>query len=188
ISTYENEDITQKDVLNSISKVSDTFRKTKFPVYYEKLKSIWHTRDAEANYYIINMGDKETLNQIYKLLSDNELNFLFERLSLTDENECISSEASMHMTLFDEIIKKDNYDDGDIEGENNDITDERNSEESHWEKQIPLFLLEVSEDPNNPDLDKINGDRKKLMNEGVFALNKFMMSIELPPFQLPIST
>jgi len=47
-------------------------------------------------------------------------------------------------------------------------------------RQILLFLLEVSESPNNPDPDKINGDRKKLMNEGVFALNKFMTSIELP--------
>ena len=46
-------------------------------------------------------------------------------------------------------------------------------------RQIPLFLLEVSEGPNNPDPDKISGDRKKLMNEGVFALNKFMMSTEL---------
>ncbi|POG78803.1 hypothetical protein GLOIN_2v1472911 [Rhizophagus irregularis DAOM 181602=DAOM 197198] len=57
------EDITQEDVLNSVFEVSDTFRKTKFPVYYEKLKSIWHTRDAKANYYIIDMGDEETLNQ-----------------------------------------------------------------------------------------------------------------------------
>ncbi|CAG8663764.1 10630_t:CDS:2, partial [Acaulospora morrowiae] len=31
--------------------------------------------------------------------------------------------------------------------------------------QIPLFLLEVSEGPNNPDPDKINEDRQKLMNE-----------------------
>ncbi|CAG8622025.1 5646_t:CDS:2 [Ambispora gerdemannii] len=37
--------------------------------------------------------------------------------------------------------------------------------------QIPLFLLEVSEGPNNPDPDKINEDRQKLMNEGVFAIN-----------------
>ncbi|GBC51999.2 hypothetical protein GLOIN_2v1472911 [Rhizophagus irregularis DAOM 181602=DAOM 197198] len=117
------EDITQEDVLNSVFEVSDTFRKTKFPVYYEKLKSIWHTRDAKANYYIIDMGDEETLNQVHKLLSDNELNFLSERLSLTDENECISTEAHRYMILFDEIIEESNYDDDDIEGENNDITD-----------------------------------------------------------------
>ncbi|RGB43729.1 hypothetical protein C1646_415551 [Rhizophagus diaphanus] len=140
ISTYGNEEelaeevITQEDVLNSVSEVSDTFGKTKFPVYYEKLKSIWHTRDAEANYYIIDMGDEETLNQVHELLSDNELNFLSERLSLTDENECVSTEARRYMTLFDEIIEEGNYDDDDIEGENNDITDERNSEE--FEKAI----------------------------------------------------
>ncbi|EXX71469.1 hypothetical protein RirG_061780 [Rhizophagus irregularis DAOM 197198w] len=34
-------------------------------------------------------------------------------------------------------------------------------------RQIPLSLLEVSEGPNNPDPNKINGDRKKLMNEGI---------------------
>jgi hypothetical protein len=109
ISTYGNEDITQEDVLNSVSEVSDTFGKTELPVYYEKLKSIWHTRDAEANYYIIDMGDEETLNQVHELLSDNELNFLFERLRLKDEDECVSAEACRYMTLFDEIIEKDNY-------------------------------------------------------------------------------
>src|SRR6266498_5871117 len=31
--------------------------------------------------------------------------------------------------------------------------------------QIPLFLLEVSEGPKNPDPDKINEDRQKLMKE-----------------------
>ncbi|CAB5365058.1 unnamed protein product [Rhizophagus irregularis] len=135
------EDITQEDVLNSVSEVSDIFRKTKFPVYYEKLKSIWHTRDAEANYYIIDMGDEETLNQVHELLSDNELNFLSERLSLTDENECISTEARRYITLFDEIIEEGNYDDDDIEGENNDITDERNSEE--FEKAIAKMKRKV---------------------------------------------
>jgi len=51
-------------------------------------------------------------------------------------------------------------------------------------KQISLFLLEMSEGPNNPDPDKINGDKKKLMNEGVFALNKFMMSTELSEWKV----
>ncbi|CAB4415152.1 unnamed protein product [Rhizophagus irregularis] len=215
--------------------------------------------------YIIDLGDEETLNQVHELLSDYELNPLFERLRLTDEDEY-------------------SCDDGDIEGENKDITDEKDSEEfakmkgkvhqldsqseklhylsntfpipvesydqseipdifviksvsSHLDtitkingimrntpertwtahviaylffvtfcfidslryfscerdistkvdaqdngykadgvleffersRQIPLFLLEVSEGPNNPDPDKINGDRKKLMNEGLFG-------------------
>ncbi|CAG8640148.1 21427_t:CDS:2 [Dentiscutata erythropus] len=38
----------------------------------------------------------------------------------------------------------------------------------------------VLEGPNKPDLDKVNGDRKKLMDEGVFAFNKFIISTELP--------
>ncbi|CAG8530259.1 16109_t:CDS:2, partial [Acaulospora colombiana] len=51
-------------------------------------------------------------------------------------------------------------------------------------KQIPLFLLEVSEGPNNPDPDKISEDRRKLLNEGVFGLNKFMLSTELPKWKV----
>lgn len=37
---------------------------------------------------------------------------------------------------------------------------------------------------NNPDPDKIHGDRRKLLDEGVFALNKFMLSIELPTWKV----
>jgi hypothetical protein len=46
ISTYENDgvlaekDITQEDVLKSIAEVSDIFGKTRFPTYFNKLKSI----------------------------------------------------------------------------------------------------------------------------------------------------
>jgi hypothetical protein len=116
-------------VLNSIAEVSDIFRKTRFPTYYNKLKSIWHNRDAETNYYVIDLGDEETLNQVHDLLSDNELNFLFERLRLTDEDECMSAEACRYMTLFDEMIEEENCNDGKIEGEKNDTTGERNSEE-----------------------------------------------------------
>ncbi|CAG8544188.1 10635_t:CDS:2 [Funneliformis mosseae] len=50
--------------------------------------------------------------------------------------------------------------------------------------QIPLFLLEVSEGLNNPDPDKINDDRHKLLSEGVFSLNKFMLSTELPKWKV----
>ncbi|CAG8438816.1 12628_t:CDS:2 [Acaulospora morrowiae] len=50
--------------------------------------------------------------------------------------------------------------------------------------QIPLFLLEVSEGPNNPDPDKINEDRQKLMNEGVFVINKFMTRTGLPTWEV----
>nr|CAG8518465.1 15043_t:CDS:2 [Entrophospora candida] len=50
--------------------------------------------------------------------------------------------------------------------------------------QIPLFLLEVSEGSNNPDPDKINEDRQKLMNEGVFAINKFMTRTRLPTWEV----
>ncbi|RGB22428.1 hypothetical protein C1646_748518 [Rhizophagus diaphanus] len=286
ISSYENEelaeeDITQEDVLNSIAEVSDVFGKTKFPTYYNKLKSILHNRDAETNYYVIDLGDEEILNQ---------------RLRLTDEDECLSTEACRYMTLFDKMIEEESCNDGKIEDEENYTTGERNCEELErkvhqldslpkkfhylsntlpipaesydqsetpdvfviksvschidtitkmnglmkstpertWTahvlayiffvtfcfidslqyfscerdistkidaqddrykadgvlelferpRQIPLFLLEVSEGPNNPDPDKIKGDRTKLMNEGVFALNKFMMCTELPEWKV----
>ncbi|CAG8786870.1 46542_t:CDS:2 [Gigaspora margarita] len=51
-------------------------------------------------------------------------------------------------------------------------------------KQILLFLLEVSEGPNNPDPDKINEDRCKLLNEGVFGLNKLMLTNKIEIGQL----
>ncbi|RHZ68231.1 hypothetical protein Glove_296g68 [Diversispora epigaea] len=50
--------------------------------------------------------------------------------------------------------------------------------------QIPIFLLEVSGDPNKPDPDKFNNDRQKLMKEGVFALNKFMTRTKLPTWDV----
>ena len=50
--------------------------------------------------------------------------------------------------------------------------------------QVPLFVLEVSEGPDDPDPDKINSDRSKLMKEGVFALNKFMTSTKLPTWEV----
>jgi hypothetical protein len=66
---------------------------------------------------------------VHELLSDNELNFLVERLRLTDEDERISAEACRYMTLFDEMIEEESCNDGKIEGEKNDTTGERNSEE-----------------------------------------------------------
>ncbi|CAG8537977.1 4070_t:CDS:2 [Diversispora eburnea] len=62
---------------------------------------------------------------------------------------------------------------------------ERTSTSIERPKQIPLFLLEVSEGSNDPNPDKIRGDRRKLMNEGVFALNKFVLSTELPKWCFP---
>ncbi|PKC72066.1 hypothetical protein RhiirA1_452791 [Rhizophagus irregularis] len=213
ISTYENEeDITQEDTLSSVA----------------ELKSIWHDRDPETDYYIIDLGDEETLNQVHELLSDYELNSLFERLRLTDEDEYVKGE---NKDITDE---KDNEEFAKMKGKVHQL--DRQSEKLHYlsntfpipvesydqsmpdifviksvsshldtitkmngimgntpertwtahvdaqdngykadgvlkfferPRQIPLSLLEVSEGPNNPDPNKINGDRKKLMNEGI---------------------
>ncbi|CAG8576194.1 6440_t:CDS:2 [Ambispora leptoticha] len=50
--------------------------------------------------------------------------------------------------------------------------------------QIPLFVLEVSGEPSNPDPDKFEDDRQKLMKEGVFALNKFIIRTGLPTYEV----
>lgn len=47
-------------------------------------------------------------------------------------------------------------------------------------KQIPIFILEVSGDPDKLDPEKYDDDRKKLMKEGVFALNKFISETKFP--------
>ncbi|CAG8538366.1 12724_t:CDS:2, partial [Racocetra fulgida] len=51
-------------------------------------------------------------------------------------------------------------------------------------KQIPVFILEVSGGPGNPDPDKYNDDRKKLFREGIFALNKFITRTDLPNWEV----
>ncbi|CAG8502440.1 2995_t:CDS:2 [Acaulospora morrowiae] len=254
------EGISQEDLSNSVIKTFDIFGQLEFPTYYEKLKTIWNTENDNTNYCVINMGDKNTLNQVHELLSENELRFLSERLMLKNEVECISVEARSYMELFDHIVEEEGCDNSfddqteDTEGDNNF----RNSEEfkkviakmeekmrrlgslsekfnylsnvypippesydqskmpdiniiksisSHLDtiyfscerdvpssvykadgvlefferpNQIPLFFLEVSEGPNNPDPGIVYEDREKLMDEGVFALNKFMISTGLP--------
>nr|CAG8571508.1 5864_t:CDS:2 [Entrophospora candida] len=218
------EGTSQEDLLNSVTETLITFGKLKFPIYYDKLKTIQNTSNVEANYYVIDMGDKDTLNQVHELLSENELRSLFERLILKDEDEYMSAEARSYMELFDQIVEEKGWDDlvyddqtEDMEGDNNInkyTTNFRNIEEfekyflceqdiatkidipsngykadgvlEFFERprQIPLFLLEVSEGPNNLDPNKINVDRKKLMDEGVFVLNKFMISTELATWKV----
>ncbi|CAG8544051.1 2457_t:CDS:2 [Diversispora eburnea] len=287
-SRTEKEDATQEDLLNSVTEASNTFSKIDFPTYYDKLKTIWHTNDAEANYYVIDLGDVDILSKTRELLDDEELKSLFERLTLDDENNHISTKASEYLTLFDQLIEyplegKATEDDNTeknikdkviseieetIHGLNDIPTKFRylsntlplpvlqfdqsqysdlyiiksisshidgftkmkgileNTSERSWTahilsfldsiqyfscertiptkldlqvtdykadgvaeffkrpNQIPMFLLEVSGDPNKPDPDKFNNDRQKLMKEGVFALNKFMTRTKLPTWDV----
>ncbi|RHZ89269.1 hypothetical protein Glove_16g111 [Diversispora epigaea] len=104
-SRTEKEDATQEDLLNSVTEASNTFSKIDFPTYYDKLKTIWHTNDAEANYYVIDLGDVDILSKTHELLDDEELKSLFERLTLDDENNHISTKASEYLTLFDQLIE-----------------------------------------------------------------------------------
>ncbi|CAG8666353.1 8682_t:CDS:2, partial [Dentiscutata erythropus] len=321
--------ISQEDLLNSVNETSNTFKQIKFPTYYDKLKTIWDTCNAGANYFVLDLRDKKILNQVHNLLEDRELESLFERLSLEDENEHMSKTAREYMILFDQIIEESSEDDAeDVEEEgeedSEDVEEEReedagnvekegeenvgnvvensikiedeavsemgkiahslngtakklrflsntipipvhdydqsqfpdvhiiksvsshldavtkmkgivkNTTERSWishilaylffitfsfldsvqyfscertistkmdfqltdyradgvaefferPKQIPLFLLEVSGDPGDPDPDKFKTDRHKLMSEGVFALNKFMTKTELPTWNV----
>ncbi|CAH1769733.1 11727_t:CDS:2, partial [Entrophospora sp. SA101] len=108
------EGTSQEDLSNSVTETLITFGKLKFPTYYDKLKTIQNTSNVEANYYVIAMGDKDTLNQI------------FERLILKDEDEYMSAEACSYMELFDKIVEEEGCDDlvyddqtEDMEGDNN---------------------------------------------------------------------
>ncbi|CAG8697971.1 16284_t:CDS:2 [Funneliformis caledonium] len=99
------EGTSSEDLLNSVTQASNAFRQIKFPTYYNKLKTIWHTRDFGASYYVIDLGNKEVLNQVHNLLDKEELEFLFERLSLEDENIHMSKIAREYMMLFDQILE-----------------------------------------------------------------------------------
>ncbi|CAJ0854953.1 9482_t:CDS:2, partial [Entrophospora sp. SA101] len=91
------EGTSQEDLSNSVTETLITFGKLKFPTYYDKLKTIQNTSNVEANYYVIAMGDKDTLNQ-----------------------------ACSYMELFDKIVEEEGCDDlvyddqtEDMEGDNN---------------------------------------------------------------------
>ncbi|GBB89228.1 hypothetical protein RclHR1_15900004 [Rhizophagus clarus] len=75
------EHISQEDLLNSVNETSNTFKQIEFPTYYDKLKTIWNTCNAGTNYFVLDLRDKEILNQVHNLLEDCELESLFERLS-----------------------------------------------------------------------------------------------------------
>jgi len=77
------------------------------------------------------LGDDEIRDQVHRLLNENELSLLSERLRLMDENEYVSAETLKYMTLFNKIIE---HNDNGIADEENVITDERNIKE--FEKVI----------------------------------------------------
>ncbi|CAI2184048.1 6230_t:CDS:2, partial [Funneliformis geosporum] len=254
-------DVVNKYLVNSVINASDIFGKVTFPSYYNKLKTIWKTRDSESNFYVLDLGDGDTQKQ-------GELDSLYERLILEDEEKFISEKTHEYLAFFDDIVPAQSKGDKAVNSylvdEGNNETIEENSEvekivhqlgsnisnhfdiitkmngtmnktpERTWTahvlayiffitfcfidssqyfsyerdistkiniqdnsykvdgvlelferlKQIPLFLLEVSEGPNNPDPDKINYNRRKLLSEGVFGLNKFMLTDKIEIGQL----
>ncbi|RIA81319.1 hypothetical protein C1645_565216 [Glomus cerebriforme] len=110
------------DLLNSVTEASNAFRQIKFPTYYNKLKAVWDACDVGASYYVIDLGNKELLNQVHNLLDEAELELLFERLSLEDENIHMCKIAREYMMLFDQIVENSSEEDeereeGDVEGD-----------------------------------------------------------------------
>ncbi|CAG8596064.1 10215_t:CDS:2, partial [Diversispora eburnea] len=186
--------------------------------------SIWPAQDARTNYYIIDLGDKDTLNWIieeeeegsidrtegtedknnidkYTINEGNSEEFekiiakMEEKMNLLNSlsekfhylsNTCpIPAESYDQLKMLDIFIVKSISSHLDTIIKLNGIM--KNTPEyistkidvrdfiykadgilEFFERpnQIPSFLLEVANGPSNPDPDKINGDRKKLMNEG----------------------
>jgi hypothetical protein len=66
--TQERElDVANEYLVNSVIDASDIFGKVTFPSYYNKLKTIWKTRDSESNFYVLDLGDEVTWKQVYSL-------------------------------------------------------------------------------------------------------------------------
>ncbi|CAG8587562.1 14378_t:CDS:2 [Acaulospora colombiana] len=119
-----------------------------------------------------------------------------QRLVLDDEDMHISEKTRRYIELFDHIMEEENvediYDDvvvdevarSDLVDENNEETKNMEGDDEKFNKSIAKMEEIVSEGPNNPDPDKINEDRQKLMNEGVFAINKFMTRTGLPTWEV----
>ncbi|CAB4375451.1 unnamed protein product [Rhizophagus irregularis] len=259
-STSSNLSHIQKDDLStSVSETLNIFKKVQFPTYYNKLKEIWYDDDPSSNYYVIDFGNRDILEKVHSLLDDAELNSLFERLKIDDEEKYLSQKAHDYLSLFDKILKA--KDEESEEEEENDESEEEveiesidkfvaemektfhslngvatkfrylsntlplpvleydqsqnidihiiKSISSHIDSyskmndlqdtdyradgvaelfkrpnQIPMFLLEVSGDPSNDDIDKLANDKKKLIKEGILALNKFMTKTRLPSWEV----
>ncbi|CAG8725633.1 1164_t:CDS:2, partial [Racocetra fulgida] len=64
------EHISQEDLLNSMNETSNTFKQIEFLTYYNKLKTIWDACITEMNYFVLDLRDKEILNQVHNLLDD----------------------------------------------------------------------------------------------------------------------
>ncbi|CAG8743219.1 1514_t:CDS:2, partial [Gigaspora rosea] len=124
------EHISQENLLNSVNETSNTFKQIEFPTYYDKLKTICDTCNVGMDYFVLDLRNKEILNQVHNLLEDSELESLFERLSLEDENEHISKTAHEYMMLFDQIIKKSKKEDAeDVEEEGEEDVEEEGEED-----------------------------------------------------------
>ncbi|CAG8574694.1 6033_t:CDS:2, partial [Funneliformis mosseae] len=273
--TQERElDVVNEYLVNFMIDASDVFRKVTFPSYYNKLKTIWKTRDSESKFYVLDLGDEDTWKQVYRLLNEGELDSLYERLILEDEEKFISEKTHEYLAFFDYIVpaqsKGDEAVDSYLVNKSNNETIEENNEvekivhqlssvpekyyylsnffpiptdyeqskmpdlfivkniSNHFDiitkmndisikidiqdngykadgvlelfkrlKQIPLFLLEVSEGLNNPDPDKINDDRHKLLSEAQAFADKIEIGQLIfigpglylfAPFTIPVLT
>ncbi|CAG8537932.1 4068_t:CDS:2 [Diversispora eburnea] len=86
--------------------------------------------------------------------------------------------------LISELVRNDKEKIKLIAKLDNDIKGIKQSFLLHFVSSTHYLIIHVSEDPNNPDPDKINDYRKKLMKEGVFGINKFMKRTKLPTWEV----
>ncbi|CAI2175242.1 11153_t:CDS:2, partial [Funneliformis geosporum] len=183
-----------EDLLNSVTKASNAFRQIKFPTYYNKLKTIWHAPELGLLFERLSLEDEnihmEEDEEGERGDIENGVNIKDEAVSEIEKivhnlNETATKFWFLLNTIPIPVLSYDQAQFHDINIIKNGFSTHRLQSDGVAEfferpKQIPLFLLEVSGDPGNPGPDKFNTDRIKLMNEGVFALNKFITRTELP--------
>ncbi|CAG8727337.1 18339_t:CDS:2 [Gigaspora margarita] len=99
--------ITEEDLINSVNDASNTFGKIEFPSFYSKLKTTWDNQNI-ANYYVIDLGNKDTMRQVHDLLDEDELKLLFRRLLLDEEEVHIDEKKRKYLEPFDQIIDEEN--------------------------------------------------------------------------------
>ncbi|CAG8509354.1 6457_t:CDS:10 [Diversispora eburnea] len=73
-------------MLSSVTETSNTFKDVQFPGYYDKIKAVWHTREAGAGYYIIEEypDDKEDDDDVVVSADPDKYNDDRQKLIKTD--------------------------------------------------------------------------------------------------------
>ncbi|KAF0485580.1 hypothetical protein F8M41_022777 [Gigaspora margarita] len=107
VRTALSKQLEKEDLINSVNDASNTFGKIEFPSFYSKLKTTWDNQNI-TNYYVIDLGNKDTMRQVHDLLDEDELKLLFRRLLLDEEEVHIDEKKRKYLEPFDQIIDEEN--------------------------------------------------------------------------------